>query len=42
MLTKRQKQILDYIKEFIEENDYAPTIEETKNHFHLSSLATVS
>ena len=41
MLTKRQKQILDYIKEFIEENDYAPTIEETKNHFHLSSLATV-
>ncbi len=41
MLTKRQKQILDYIKEFIKENDYAPTIEEIKNHFRLSSLATV-
>ncbi|MFH1671676.1 MAG: transcriptional repressor LexA [Candidatus Portnoybacteria bacterium] len=41
MLTKRQKQILDYIKKFIKENDYAPTIEEMKNHFHLSSLATV-
>ncbi|MFH1671426.1 MAG: transcriptional repressor LexA [Candidatus Portnoybacteria bacterium] len=41
MLTKRQKQILDYIKKFIKENDYAPTIEEIKNHFHLSSLATV-
>ena len=41
MLTKRQKQILDYIKKFIKENDYAPTIEEIKNHFRLSSLATV-
>ena len=41
MLTKRQKQILDYIKKFIKENDYAPTIEEIKRHFHLSSLATV-
>lgn len=41
MLTKRQKQILDYIKKFIKENDYAPTIEEIKRHFRLSSLATV-
>lgn len=41
MLTKRQKQILDYIKKFIKENDYAPTIEEMKSHFRLSSLATV-
>jgi len=41
MLTKRQKQILDYIKKFIEEKDYAPTIDEIKRHFRLSSLATV-
>lgn len=41
MLTKRQKQILEYIKKFIKENDYAPTIEEIKRHFRLSSLATV-
>lgn len=41
MLTKRQKQILDYIGKFIKENDYAPTIEEIKNHFRLSSLATI-
>ncbi|MCG2809387.1 MAG: repressor LexA, partial [Candidatus Portnoybacteria bacterium] len=41
MLTKRQKQILDYIKKFINEKDYAPTIDEIKRHFRLSSLATV-
>jgi len=41
MLTKRQKQILDYIKKFIKDNDYAPTIEEIKRHFRLSSLATI-
>ncbi|PIZ70060.1 MAG: hypothetical protein COY10_00390, partial [Candidatus Portnoybacteria bacterium CG_4_10_14_0_2_um_filter_43_36] len=41
MLTKRQKQILDYIKKFIEVNDYAPTIDEIKRRFRLSSPATV-
>jgi len=41
MLTKRQKQILDYIKEYIKKNDYAPTLEEIKKHFRLSSLSTV-
>ena len=41
MLTKRQKQILDYIKGYIKENDYAPTLEEIKRHFRLSSVSTV-
>jgi len=41
MLTKRQKQIFDYTKEYIKENDYAPTLEEIKRHFKLSSISTV-
>jgi DNA modification methylase len=41
MLTKRQKQILDYIKKYIEKNDYAPTLEEIRRHFRLSSISTV-
>ena len=41
MLTKRQKQILAYITKFIEKNDYAPSLEEIKEHFNLSSVATV-
>jgi adenine-specific DNA-methyltransferase len=41
MLTKRQKQILDYITKYIKENGYAPSLEEIKKHFRLSSIATV-
>lgn len=41
MLTKRQKQILDYIKEYIKKNDYAPTLKEIKRHFRLSSISTI-
>lgn len=41
MLTKRQKQILDYIKKYIKRNNYAPTLEEIKRHFRLSSISTV-
>jgi len=41
MLTKRQKQILDYIKNYIEENDYSPSLEEMGRRFKLSSLGTV-
>lgn len=40
-LTKRQKQILDYIELFIEENGYSPSFEEIADHFGFSSLATV-
>jgi repressor LexA len=41
ILTKRQKQLYDYIEGFIGENGYAPTLEEIGTHFDLSSLATV-
>lgn len=41
MLTKRQKQILDYINKYIKDNDYSPTLEEMAKHFRLSSVATV-
>ncbi len=40
-LTKRQRQILDYLNEFIEEHGYAPSLEEIGRRFGLSSLATV-
>lgn len=41
MLTKRQKQILDYITKFIKKNDYSPSLEEMKEHFKLSSVSTI-
>jgi repressor LexA len=40
-LTRRQKEILDYLTRHIERRGYAPTIEEIGDHFGLSSLATV-
>jgi repressor LexA len=41
ILTKRQKQFLDYISGYIGENGFAPTLEEIGEHFELNSLATV-
>jgi len=41
VLTKRQKQILDFIIGFIEENGYAPTYQEIGDYFDLSSPATI-
>lgn len=40
-LTKRQKEILDYIEGFIAERGYAPSFEEIAESFGYSSLATV-
>jgi repressor LexA len=40
-LTKRQKEILDYIEGFIAERGYAPSFEEIAEYFGYSSLATV-
>lgn len=40
-LTKRQKEILDYITDHIEGNGYAPTFEEIAGTFGYTSLATV-
>ena len=40
-LTKRQREILDYLQEFIQQHGYAPSLEEIGRRFNLSSLATV-
>ena len=40
-LTKRQREILDYLNEFIQQHGYAPSLEEVGKRFNLSSLATV-
>jgi repressor LexA len=40
-LTKRQKQILDFLSEFIEHNGYSPSMEEIAEHFHFASLNAV-
>ncbi len=40
-LTRRQKQIFDFIQEFIGTNGYSPSLEEIGKHFGLSSVATV-
>jgi len=41
MITKRQKQIFNYIKKFIIKNEYAPSLEEIKEHFSLKSVSTI-
>jgi repressor LexA len=40
-LTRRQKEILGYLKQHIGAFGYAPSLEEIGRHFHLSSVATV-
>ncbi|RKZ11474.1 repressor LexA, partial [bacterium] len=40
-LTRRQKQVLDVIREFITERGYSPSLEEIGGELGLSSVATV-
>ncbi|HTT74744.1 MAG TPA: transcriptional repressor LexA [Candidatus Binataceae bacterium] len=40
-LTKRQKQMVDFLEHYISEHGYAPTLAEVGEYFGLSSLATV-
>lgn len=40
-LTKKQRQILDYVESFVETNGYSPSYEEIADHFGYNSLATV-
>jgi repressor LexA len=40
-LTKRQREIFDYLSDFIQQHGYAPSLEEIGRRFDLSSLATV-
>ena len=41
ILTRRQKEVWDYLEDYIATHGYAPTLEEIGAHFGLSSLATV-
>ncbi|MFA6304946.1 MAG: transcriptional repressor LexA [Patescibacteria group bacterium] len=41
MLTKRQKEILDYITYYLKDNDYAPSYMEIADHLGVSSPATI-
>lgn len=40
-LTKKQKQVYDFICEYIEQNEYSPTQLEIKEHFGFKSLGSV-
>lgn len=40
MITKRQKQVLEYIKSYKTKHGYAPSLEEIKKHLRLSSVST--
>jgi repressor LexA len=40
-LTKRQKEILDFLQDFVTENGYPPSYEEIARNFGYTSLATV-
>jgi len=40
-LTKRQKEILDFVSEFIDREGYSPSMEEIAGHFHFASLNSV-
>jgi repressor LexA len=40
-LTKRQKQVLDFVADFVERNGYSPSYEELAGGLGLASLATV-
>src|SRR5262249_60322913 len=41
MLTRRQKELLDYLAAHITRHGYAPTLDEIGRHFALASVATV-
>lgn len=41
ILYKRQKQILDFISQYIQKNGYAPTLQQIADALEVSSLATV-
>ena len=40
-LTKRQKEVLEFLAEFIAENHYSPSFEEIAQNMNLASVATV-
>ncbi len=41
LITKKQKQVLNFIERFIEKKDYPPTLEEIKTGLKLSAVSTI-
>lgn len=39
MLTKRQKEVLDFVTKYIDENGYGPTLNEINNEFEMGSAS---
>ncbi len=40
MLTKNQKEVLDFVKSFTDKHGYAPSLDEVRKHFSLASVST--
>ena len=40
-LTRRQREIYDFVREYVTSRGYSPSLEEIGEHFGLSSVATV-
>lgn len=40
-ITKRQKEVMNFITEYLDENGYAPSLQEIADHIDVSSLSTV-
>ncbi len=40
MLTKKQKLVLDFVKQYQKSNGFAPSLEEIQQHFKLASVST--
>lgn len=40
MISKRQKEVFDFIKNFISKKKYSPSLEEIRDHFGLASVST--
>jgi len=40
MLTKKQKQVLEFVKKFIYKKEIAPSLDEIKEHFNMASVST--
>lgn len=42
MVTKKQKEVLDFIKKYLKNNGFAPSLEEIQRKFKLASVSTAS
>lgn len=40
MLTKKQKEVLDYVRKYVAKHEIAPSLEEVRTHFRLASVST--